>query len=109
LVVKKLLKLAVIVGGIAAVAKVVTAKKAEWQGLTEPQVRHKLDSRLPDRMPDDKRAAVADKVVSKMRERGVLGEQDEATAPAPSEEGATMPDSANATADTDPNDNPESI
>lgn len=106
---KKLLKLAVIVGGIAAVAKVVTAKKAEWQGLTEPQVRQKLDSRLPDRMPDDKRAAVADKVVSKMRERGVLGEQDEATAPAPAEEGDTTTDSTNTTDDTNPMDNPESI
>jgi hypothetical protein len=60
-------------------------------------------------MPDDKRAAVADEVVSKMRERGVLGEQDESIAPAPAEEGGTMTDSANATADTDPNDNPESI
>jgi len=107
--VKKLLKLAVIVGGIAAVAKVVTANKAKWQGLTEPQVRQKLDSRLPDRMPDDKRAAIADKVVSKMRERGLLGGQDEATAPAPAEEGGTMTDSTNATADTDPKDNPESM
>jgi hypothetical protein len=94
LVVKKLLKLTLIVGGIAAVAKLVTARKAEWQGLTESQVREKLDSRLPGRIPDEKRAAVADKVVSKMKERGVLPEQDEATAPAPAEDGATVADSA---------------
>jgi hypothetical protein len=70
--VKKLLKLALLVGGIAAVAKLVGAKKAEWAGLTESEVRAKLDARLPDRMPPEKQAAVADKVVDKMREKGVL-------------------------------------
>ena len=79
--VKKLLKVALIVGGIAAVAKLATARKAEWQGLTEPQVREKLDSKLPTRIPDEKRAEVADKVVAKMRERGVLAEDDEAETP----------------------------
>lgn len=73
---KKLLKLALLVGGIAAVAKLVGAKKAEWQGLTESEVRAKLDARLPDKMPPEKQAAVADKVVGKMRERGVLREDD---------------------------------
>ena len=106
---KKLLKVALLVGGMAAVAKLVTAKKAEWQGLTESQVREKLDSRLPDRMPDEKRADVADKVVSKMRERGVLREQDEATAPAPAENGATSADSADATADDESGANTESV
>ena len=100
------LKLALIVGGIAAVVKLVAAKKAEWQGLTESQVREKLDSRLPGRMPDEKRAAVADKVVSKMRERGVLREQNEATAPTTAEKGGTAaePDSADATAGDDSED-----
>ncbi len=91
---KRLLKLALIVGAITVVAKVVTAKKAEWQGLTEPQVREKLDSRLPGRMPDEKRAAVADKVVSKMRERGVLAEEDEATVPESAGEDITVEESA---------------
>ena len=106
---KKLLKVALIVGGMTAVAKLATAKKAEWQGLTESQVREKLDSRLPGRMPDEKRAGVADKVVSKMRERGVLREQDEATAPVPTESDATEADSAEATIDDESEDNPESV
>lgn len=71
---KKLLKLALLIGGIAAVSKMVTAKKAEWEGLTENQVREKLDAKLPEQMPEEKRSMVADKVVTKMRERGVLGE-----------------------------------
>ncbi len=50
----------------------------EWptEGLTESEVRDKLNSRLPDRVPDEKRAAVADAVVSKMRAKGVLRVED---------------------------------
>jgi hypothetical protein len=69
------LKLALIVGGIAAVTKLVGAKKAEWHGLTEAEVRAKLDAKLPDRMPADKQGMVADKVVAKMRSRGALVEE----------------------------------
>lgn len=76
---KKLLALAFVVGGIAAVSKLVLAKKAEWQGLTEPEVRAKLDARLPDKVPADKRAEIADKIVGTMRDRGVLGEEAPAT------------------------------
>ena len=78
---KKLLKLALLIGGIAAVAKLVSAKKAAWEGLTESEVRAKLDARLPDRMPAKAQAAVADKVVTKMRQRGVLREEEVALEP----------------------------
>ncbi len=76
---KKLIKLALIVGVVAFAAKLVAAKKSEWHGLTESEVRDKLDSRLPGKVPDAKRAVIADKVVSKMRERGVLREEPEAS------------------------------
>ena len=72
---KKVLMLALLVGGIAAVAKLLGAKKAEWAGLTESEVRAKLDARLPDRMPPEKQAKVTDKVVEKLRSRGVLVEE----------------------------------
>ena len=78
---KKFVKLVLIVGGVTLVAKLVTAKKSEWRGLTESDVREKLDSGLAGRVPDEKRAAIADKVVSKLRERGVLRAEDDATAP----------------------------
>ncbi|MBT8164623.1 MAG: hypothetical protein HKO82_05460 [Acidimicrobiia bacterium] len=71
---KKLIKLAFLVGGVVAVAKVLEAKKAEWAGLGESEVRAKLDARLPEQMPAEKRSEIADKVVGKMREKGVLGE-----------------------------------
>jgi hypothetical protein len=72
--VKKLIKLALVVGGIAVASKVITAKKADWEGLAESDVRAKLDARLPDKVPAEKRAEIADKVVGKMREKGVLAE-----------------------------------
>lgn len=106
---KKLLKVALVVGAITAVAKIVTNKKAEWQGLTESQVREKLDSQLPSRMPDEKRDDVANKVVSKMREHGALREQDEAAAPVPTENDATSNSSADATVDDESGDNTESV
>lgn len=101
---KGLLKVALIVGGLTAVAKLVTAKKSEWQGLTETQVREKLDSRLPSRIPEEKRAGVADKVVSKMRERGALREADEAIEPTPTEGGPTSSNSADAMVVDEPKD-----
>ncbi len=71
---KKLIKLALVVGAVAVAARLISAKKAEWEGLTESQIRDKLDARIPDRVPEKKRAAVADKVVAAMRFRGKLVE-----------------------------------
>ena len=72
---KKLVRLALIVGGIAVASRIAASKKAEWTGLTESQVRAKLDARLPSEMPDDKRVAVTDKVVSGLRDKGMLSEE----------------------------------
>ena len=82
---KALVKLALIVGAVAVAAKLVTAKQASWQGLTEAEVREKVQARLPSRVPDDKRDALADRVVAKMRARGAFGEEAMA-APPPAEE-----------------------
>ncbi|GMQ86546.1 MAG: hypothetical protein BMS9Abin07_2128 [Acidimicrobiia bacterium] len=77
---KKLVKFVLIVGALAVLIKFVVSKESKWQGLTESQVRDKLESRLPKRVPDEKRSAFTDKVVSKMRERGDLREDEEASA-----------------------------
>ncbi len=68
---KKLLRLALI--GLAAVTvmKVMAEKKA-FEGLSEAEARERLAQKMPAKMPDDKRAEVTDKVIDKMRERGVL-------------------------------------
>ncbi len=84
---KKLVKLGLIVGVIVVLAKIVTAKKAKWGDLTESEIRHKLETRLPKRMSGEKRAAVVDKLVSKMREKGALLEEEEPSESAPTGSG----------------------
>ena len=69
---KKLFKLALFGAIVAAVVKTVAAKKAEWQGLTETQVREKLHSKLDQKMPAEKVDEIGDKIVGAMRDRGVL-------------------------------------
>ena len=72
---KRLLKLALIVGIILAIARMLQMKKAEWSGLTEHQVREKLDTRMPSRIPTEKRSAMQDNVVAKMRSKGLIAEE----------------------------------
>ncbi len=97
---KKLIGLILAVGAAAAVAKLMAAKKAEWQGLSEDQVRAKVEQRMPSRVPEEKRAEVADKVVTKMRDRGMLAEEAPAEdlEPAAAEE---APDESEPTAEAD--------
>jgi hypothetical protein len=104
--VKKLVKFALIVGAIVFLAKLVAAQKAKWEGLTESEVRDKIESGLPKRVPSDKRAEIADKVVSGMREGGVLGDEDERAAPAQTDGGGggEEPDSDDAEASEDTED-----
>ena len=67
---KKFILIALVVGAAMAIAKKKAANEAEWHGLSEDQVREKLGDRLPGKMPDEAKAAVADKIVDKMREKG---------------------------------------
>ena len=67
---KKFILIALVVGAAVAIAKKKAANEAEWHGLSEDQVREKLGDRLPGKMPDEAKAAVTDKIVDKMREKG---------------------------------------
>ncbi|MGI9645731.1 MAG: hypothetical protein ACR2O6_10530 [Ilumatobacteraceae bacterium] len=74
---KTLILLLVLIVVIAASAKKSRApQRSEWHGLTESQARSKLDAKLPDKIPAEKRSAISDKVVGKMRERGVIVDDD---------------------------------
>jgi len=69
---KRLLIVATVIGLVACVAKKRSAEQSSWQGLTEDQAREKLNDKLPGKMPEEKREMVADKIVSKMRDKGVI-------------------------------------
>ena len=74
---KKLLKILFLLALVAAIAKLVMMKQ-EWAGFTEAQVRDKLDAGLARKVEDaEKRKEIADKVVSAMRDQGVIREEDE--------------------------------
>lgn len=72
---KRLFKLALLVAVIAGLAKFIEAQKAAWTGLTEPELRDKLHSKLDDKMPSEKVDEVGDKIVGEMRKRGMVGEE----------------------------------
>lgn len=67
---------ALIAMAAAAAKKAKGGGAAEWHGLTESEARTKLDAKLPSKIPADKRLAISDKVVAKMRDRGVISEDD---------------------------------
>ena len=73
---KKLVMFALIVGAVAFLAKLAAAQKAKWEGLTESEVRDKIESGLPKQVSSEKRTEIADKVVTGMREGGVLGDEE---------------------------------
>ena len=72
---KKLIFLLFVIAAIGAIAKAIESQKKEWAGLTESEARAKLDRRIGDRMPADKKAEITDKVVSKMKQHGGLKEE----------------------------------
>ena len=83
---KKFILIALVVGAAVAIAKKKAANEAEWHGLSEDQVREKLGDRLPGKMPDEAKAAVTDKIVDKMREKGhIIDLTDSATEAAETE------------------------
>ena len=78
---KKLIKLLLIAGIILALVKLTQHKKAAWEGLTETEVRDKLESKLAARVPSEKLTDIQDKVVAKMRDHGKLVDASEEAEP----------------------------
>ncbi len=74
---KRIVLLAIFVGVIALIASRRNSLAAEWHGLTETEARSKLDRRIPDRIPTEKRAAAIDMIVAKMKDKGAVVGDDE--------------------------------
>lgn len=72
---KKLLMLAVLAGAIYGIVELVKKQKAEWTGLTEPELRDKLHTKLATRMPEKKISEIEEKIIEEMRSRGMLAEE----------------------------------
>lgn len=68
----KRLLIAATIGALVALILSTRARRQEWTGLSESEARAKLDEKLPSRIPEERRAAMADKIVDTMRDRGVI-------------------------------------
>lgn len=76
---KKLFTLAALAGVAVGITKMAAAKK-EWSGLTEAEIRAKLDAKFAAKVPDPaKRTKLGDKVIEGMRKKGMLREADGGT------------------------------
>ena len=72
---KWLIPLVLLIVAVAACGKKAKSHRAsEWHGLTESEARSKLEAKLPNKIPAEKRSAISDKVVAKMRDRGVISD-----------------------------------
>ena len=67
-----LFKLLLVVGALAAVSKVVASKSKDFQGLTESEARAKFESKLGPRIGEDKASEIADQVIPRLKEKGMI-------------------------------------
>jgi hypothetical protein len=72
---RKFIVALVFVAVLGAVVAAIRSQKAKWIGLTEAELRSKIDEKLADRVPDDKRAEVTDTIVTKMSEKGLVADE----------------------------------
>ena len=97
---KKLLLAAIMIGIIAMAMKKAKMDREDWHGLSEHEARDRLEERLPNKIPDDRREHIKDTIVTKMRDRGVLTDDEiDMTAPLHAVDLTDERDTADETAD----------
>jgi hypothetical protein len=67
-----LTKLLVFAGIVFGVGRVLMSKKEEYYGLTESEARAKFETKLGPRIGDDKAAEVADQVIPRLKDKGMI-------------------------------------
>ncbi|MEX0796702.1 MAG: hypothetical protein WD274_08415 [Acidimicrobiia bacterium] len=70
--IKSLFKLLAILGIVGFVASYLNGKKLEYAGLTESEARQKFEEKLAPRVGEARAAEIADQVIPKLKERGVV-------------------------------------
>jgi hypothetical protein len=67
-----LLKFLIFAGLLAAIARVLASKRAEFVGLSDSEAKAKFEEKLGPWIGDDKAAELADQVVPKMKDAGLF-------------------------------------
>ena len=83
-----LFKFALFVGLITLIGKALAANKDRFVGLTESEVRAKFEAKLGRRIGTDAAAEIANKVIPKLKEKGIIKPDPVEEAADPAEETA---------------------
>ena len=71
---RTLFKVLLVVGVVAAITKFMSDRRRDFYGLTESEARAKFESKLGPIIGDDRASDVADQVIPRLKETGVLVE-----------------------------------
>ncbi len=71
---RTLFKILLVVGVVAAITKFMSDRRRDFYGLTESEARAKFESKLGPIIGDDRASDVADQVIPRLKETGVLVE-----------------------------------
>ena len=69
---KKLVFIAALIALIALISRKAQVDREQWEGLSEDDVRDRLNQKLPGQIPVEKRQMIADTIVTKMKDRGAI-------------------------------------
>jgi hypothetical protein len=69
---RTLVKILLVVGVITAIVKFLSDRRRDFYGLTEAEARAKFESKLGPIIGEDRAAEVADQVIPRLKESGVL-------------------------------------
>ena len=67
-----MLKFLLFVGILYVAGKMLAEKKNEYYGISESEARVKIETKLGPKMGDDKAAELADQIIPKLKEKGVI-------------------------------------
>jgi hypothetical protein len=62
----------IVIGAVGVLISYINGKKLEYVGLTESEARKKFEEKLSPRVGEERAAEVADAVIPKLKERGVI-------------------------------------
>ncbi len=67
-----MVKFLIFVGILYAAGRLLNQQKQKFSGITEAEVRAKIETKLGPKMGEDKAAELAEQIVSKLRDKGVI-------------------------------------
>ena len=67
-----MLKFLIFVGILYVAGRMLQQKKTEYYGISESEARIKIETKLGPRMGEDKAAELADQIIPKLKEKGVI-------------------------------------